>query len=120
MRAKKRAKGKSTESRCSKKKQGARPAWMHYVKDSHEAVMFAKIAGQLGVSVPEMMRTATVRLINEALSDYVNSQKGEQDEQRDSGSDEQGHRQVESEHATSGETSGRTDGESSGDGNGAS
>lgn len=47
-----------------------RPQWMNYCKDLHEATIFRKVADQLGVSVPEMMRQATNKLINEALDEY--------------------------------------------------
>lgn len=62
--------GKSVQGRYRKSK-GNRPAWMEYVKDGHEAVIFKKVADELGVTVPQMMRDATVKLINEAMDNYV-------------------------------------------------
>jgi hypothetical protein len=80
---------KTVQSRYAKGHK-KRPAWMNYVKDMHEAVIFAKVADELGVPVPQMMRDATIKLINGALDEYkaANPDTEVTDESRDSGTDE--------------------------------
>jgi hypothetical protein len=80
---------KTVQSRYNKGPK-KRPAWMNYVKDMHEAVIFAKVADELGVPVPRMMRDATIKLINDALDGYkaANPTTEVTNESRDSGTDE--------------------------------
>lgn len=47
-----------------------RPAWMNYCVDVHEAVIWKKVAGELNISVPSLLRQSTNKMINEALDSY--------------------------------------------------
>lgn len=67
----------------STSKKRKRPAWMEYVKDAHEAVIFAKVADELGTTVPRMMRDATIKLINEAMDQYSKANPAVLDKQEE-------------------------------------
>ena len=64
-----------------------RPRWRVYAKDVQEAKAFEAAAKQLEMSVPQLLRFGTIRLLNQALDAYLNSQGDTKDDntERDAG-----------------------------------